>query len=53
MDDPHLEEGAEFELNYLNPDTAEAYQTLAAEVADAFAPPPGSPAGTAPGFPLP
>jgi len=36
--DPHLEEGAEFELDYLNPETADAYLTLAASVADAFAP---------------
>ncbi len=35
--DPHLEEGAEFELDYLNAETAEAYLTLAALVADAFA----------------
>ena len=37
--DPHLEEGAEFELDYLNTETAEAYLTLAALVADAFAAP--------------
>ena len=37
--DPHLEEGAEFELDYLDPETAEAYLTLAALVADAFAHP--------------
>jgi len=37
--DPHLEEGAEFELDYLNPETADAYLTLAASVADAFAHP--------------
>jgi MinD-like ATPase involved in chromosome partitioning or flagellar assembly len=37
--DPHLEEGAEFELDYLNTETAEAYLTLAALVADAFAHP--------------
>jgi MinD-like ATPase involved in chromosome partitioning or flagellar assembly len=35
--DPHLEEGAEFELNYLDTKTAEAYLTLAALVADTFA----------------
>ena len=35
--DPHLEEGAEFELEYLNTETAEAYLTLAALVADGFA----------------
>ncbi len=37
--DPHLEEGAEFELDYLDADTAEAYLTLAALVADSFARP--------------
>jgi MinD-like ATPase involved in chromosome partitioning or flagellar assembly len=37
--DPHLEEGAEFELDYLDTETAEAYLTLAALVADAFAHP--------------
>jgi MinD-like ATPase involved in chromosome partitioning or flagellar assembly len=51
--DPHLEEGAEFELNYLSPDTAEAYLTLAAEVADAFAHPGRSATSATPGFPLP
>jgi MinD-like ATPase involved in chromosome partitioning or flagellar assembly len=50
--DPHLEEGAEFELDYLTPDTAEAYLTLAAEVADAFAHPGRSAARATPGFPL-
>ena len=35
--DPHLEEGAEFELGYLDAETAEAYLTLAALVADEFA----------------
>jgi MinD-like ATPase involved in chromosome partitioning or flagellar assembly len=35
--DPHLEEGAEVELDFLNAETAEAYLTLAALVADAFA----------------
>jgi MinD-like ATPase involved in chromosome partitioning or flagellar assembly len=34
--DTHLEEGAEFELDYLDSDTAEAYLTLAAFVADEF-----------------
>jgi MinD-like ATPase involved in chromosome partitioning or flagellar assembly len=34
--DPHLEEGAEFELDYLNTETADAYLTLAALVADGF-----------------
>ncbi len=37
--DPHLEEGAEVELDFLNPETADAYLTLAALVADAFAHP--------------
>jgi MinD-like ATPase involved in chromosome partitioning or flagellar assembly len=37
--DPHLEEGAEFELEYLDAGTAEAYLTLAALVADSFARP--------------
>jgi MinD-like ATPase involved in chromosome partitioning or flagellar assembly len=50
--DPHLEEGAEFELNYLNQDTAEAYLTLAAEVADAFATPGRSATRATPGPPL-
>jgi MinD-like ATPase involved in chromosome partitioning or flagellar assembly len=35
--DPHLEEGAEVELDYLATETAEAYLTLAALVADGFA----------------
>ena len=35
--DPHLEEGAEFELELLNSDTADAYLTLAAIVGDGFA----------------
>jgi MinD-like ATPase involved in chromosome partitioning or flagellar assembly len=34
--DPHLEEGTEFELEFLNPETAEAYLALAALVADSF-----------------
>jgi MinD-like ATPase involved in chromosome partitioning or flagellar assembly len=44
--DTHLEEGAEFELDYLDPETAEAYLTLAALVADGFSTPrrPVSPA---------
>jgi MinD-like ATPase involved in chromosome partitioning or flagellar assembly len=37
--DTHLEEGAEFELDYLHTETAEAYLTLAALVADGFAGP--------------
>jgi MinD-like ATPase involved in chromosome partitioning or flagellar assembly len=37
--DPHLEEGAEFELDYLDAGTADAYLTLAAQVADSFARP--------------
>jgi MinD-like ATPase involved in chromosome partitioning or flagellar assembly len=50
--DPHLEEGAEVELDFLNPETADAYLTLAALVADAFAHPRRSAANAAPGFPL-
>jgi MinD-like ATPase involved in chromosome partitioning or flagellar assembly len=37
--DPHLEEGAEVELEMLNSDTANAYLTLAALVGDGFAVP--------------
>ena len=37
--DPHLEEGAEVELDMLNEETADAYLTLAALVADVFAHP--------------
>jgi MinD-like ATPase involved in chromosome partitioning or flagellar assembly len=37
--DTHLEEGAEVQLDYLNNDTAEAFLTLAALVADGFARP--------------
>lgn len=51
--DPHLEEGAEFDLDYLSQETADAYLTLAAEVADDFPRPGRSAAGAAPGFPLP
>jgi MinD-like ATPase involved in chromosome partitioning or flagellar assembly len=50
--DPHLEEGAEFELDFLNAETADAYLTLAALVADAFAQPGRSAASAASGFPL-
>jgi MinD-like ATPase involved in chromosome partitioning or flagellar assembly len=50
--DTHLEEGAEFELDYLHTDTAEAYLTLAAFVADGFARPRRSVAEAAPGAPL-
>jgi MinD-like ATPase involved in chromosome partitioning or flagellar assembly len=35
--DPHLEEGAEVELEMLNSDTADAYLTLGALVGDGFA----------------
>ena len=35
--DPHLEEGAEVQLEYLDTETADAYLTLAALVADGFA----------------
>jgi MinD-like ATPase involved in chromosome partitioning or flagellar assembly len=48
--DPHLEEGAEFELDYLNTETAEAYLSLAALVADAFAHPGRSVANVGPRF---
>jgi MinD-like ATPase involved in chromosome partitioning or flagellar assembly len=37
--DPHLEEGAEVELELLNSDTADAYLALAATVGDGFAVP--------------
>jgi MinD-like ATPase involved in chromosome partitioning or flagellar assembly len=50
--DPHLEEGAEVELNYLNPETAEAYLRLAALVADGFAHRRRSAANAAQGFRL-
>jgi MinD-like ATPase involved in chromosome partitioning or flagellar assembly len=50
--DPHLEEGAEFELELLNADTADAYLNLAALVADGFAQPRRSPADTTSGRPL-
>jgi MinD-like ATPase involved in chromosome partitioning or flagellar assembly len=50
--DPHLEEGAEVELDYLNPETADAYLTLAALVADAFADEPATAGRAAPGAPL-
>ncbi len=35
--DPHLEEGAEVDLELMNPETADAYLTLAATVGDGFA----------------
>lgn len=35
--DPHLEEGAEVDLELLNPETADAYLMLAATVGDGFA----------------
>jgi MinD-like ATPase involved in chromosome partitioning or flagellar assembly len=50
--DPHLEEGAEVDLEFLNAETAESYLTLAALVADAFAHPGRYPANAAPGGPL-
>ena len=50
--DAHLEEGAEVELEMLNDETADAYLELAALVADGFAHPRRSAAGTTPGFPL-
>jgi len=50
--DPHLEEGAEVELDFLNAETAESYLTLAALVADAFAYPGRSAASAAHRSPL-
>jgi MinD-like ATPase involved in chromosome partitioning or flagellar assembly len=44
--DPHLEEGAELELELLNEETADAYLNLAALVADGFAHRRRSPAST-------
>jgi MinD-like ATPase involved in chromosome partitioning or flagellar assembly len=50
--DPHLEEGAEVDLNFLNAETAESYLTLAALVADDFARPGRSAASAAQRSPL-
>ena len=50
--DAHLEEGAEVELEMLNNETADAYLEVAALVADGFAHPGRSVAGTTSGFPL-
>jgi len=50
--DPHLDEGAQVELHYLSTETADAYLTLAALVADGFASPRRSVSSAAPGFPL-
>ncbi len=50
--DPHLEEGAEVDLEMLNEETADAYLTLAALVADGFAHPGRSVSHAASGFPL-
>jgi MinD-like ATPase involved in chromosome partitioning or flagellar assembly len=50
--DPHLEEGAEVELEMLNEETADAYLTLAALVADGFAQPGRSVSRATSGFPL-
>ena len=50
--DPHLEEGAEVELEYLSAETADAYLTLAAVVADGFAAPGHPVANAASGSPL-
>ena len=50
--DPHLEEGAEVELEMLNEETADAYLNLAALVADGFAHPRRSPASTTSGSPF-
>jgi MinD-like ATPase involved in chromosome partitioning or flagellar assembly len=50
--DTHLEEGAEFVLDFLDAETADAYLTLAALVADGFTTPGQPAAGATPGFPL-
>ncbi len=50
--DPHLEEGAELELEMLNEETADAYLNLAALVADGFAYRRRSPASTTSGPPF-
>jgi MinD-like ATPase involved in chromosome partitioning or flagellar assembly len=50
--DPHLAEGAEFELDLLDEQTADAYLELAAVVADGFATPRRSVSGRTPGLPL-
>jgi MinD-like ATPase involved in chromosome partitioning or flagellar assembly len=50
--DPHLEEGAEVELEMLNEETADAYLNLAAQVADGFGHPRRSPASTTSGSPF-
>jgi MinD-like ATPase involved in chromosome partitioning or flagellar assembly len=50
--DPHLEEGAEVDLDLLSQDTADAYLTLAALVADGFAHSPRSVSGAPGGPPL-
>jgi len=50
--DPHLEEGAEVEIDMLNQETADAYLQLAALVADGFAYPRRSVSSTTSGFPL-
>ena len=50
--DPHLEEGAELELEMLNEETADAYLNLAALVADGFAHRRRSPASTTSGPPF-
>jgi MinD-like ATPase involved in chromosome partitioning or flagellar assembly len=50
--DPHLEEGAEVELDMLNSDTADAYLTLAATVGDGFAVPRGQPSWLTPAAPF-
>ena len=50
--DPHLEEGAEVDLELLNEETADAYLNLAALVADGFAHPRRSSASTTSGSPF-
>jgi MinD-like ATPase involved in chromosome partitioning or flagellar assembly len=49
--DAHLEEGAEFELDLLDSETAEAYLQLAALVGDGFAVPRRPVARPTPGMP--
>ena len=50
--DPHLEEGAEVDLELLDEETADAYLNLAALVADGFAQPRRSSASTTSGSPF-
>ena len=50
--DPHLEEGAEVELDMLNSDTADAYLALAATVGDGFGVPRGQVSWLTPAAPF-